>query len=143
MNPRAWARWCRRRCWRSRTAKPPLTSRRQRPGAAGGVSHALGVPGAPPLREICPAEVTSEDAHIDARAWGTQMGNVDRTTAVRIRGAGVDGLAVARLALERRRPSRQLGPRASFSGIPRIGLAVLSARLMVLRRQGDVRGEPY
>ncbi len=36
------------------TVKPPLSTRREGKRAAGGLSHALGVPGVPPLRETCP-----------------------------------------------------------------------------------------
>jgi hypothetical protein len=50
--PSRLACWSRRRCWVSMTVKSPVMVRRRRAGAAGGVAHALGVPGAPPLREI-------------------------------------------------------------------------------------------
>ena len=52
---RSWRQRC---CW-SITAKPLLIVSLQGVGAGGGVSHALGMPGAPPLREGAADEVTA------------------------------------------------------------------------------------
>jgi hypothetical protein len=49
--PRRLACWSRWRCWPPSMVKPPLMTR-WRGKRAGGVIHALGVPGAPLLREI-------------------------------------------------------------------------------------------
>src|SRR6266545_8007313 len=49
--PRRLACWSRWRWWPPSTVKPPFTMRRRGKRAGGGVTHALGVPGAPPLRE--------------------------------------------------------------------------------------------
>jgi hypothetical protein len=68
--PRRLACWSRRRCWLSVTVKPLLRTRQ--PGKrAAGVAHALGVPGAPPLREICSAEVSMGDQRTGV-GWGVQ-----------------------------------------------------------------------
>ncbi len=78
LNPRVWARLWRRRCWRSMTVKPPVMGRRWCAGAAGGVSHALGVPGASPLREIRAHQGSSGPGALRGTGESTCMGNAER-----------------------------------------------------------------
>src|SRR6266511_2421706 len=55
--------------------KPPLRIRVRGKGAGGGVIHAPGVPGAPPLREIRIDQVTCADGSITSGMKATRMGN--------------------------------------------------------------------
>jgi hypothetical protein len=59
-----------------RTVKPPLRVSVRAVGAAGGVIHAPGVPGAPPLRDILIDEVTCKNERASEsespRAWATR-----------------------------------------------------------------------
>src|SRR6266508_2611243 len=78
---RCWSVLLRRRraavTWRGEGVTPAVSSGRG-VCAGGGVIHALGVPGAPPLRETSAAEVTCSDERIVGGGEPTHMGNVDK-----------------------------------------------------------------
>jgi hypothetical protein len=61
--------------------KPPLRVSVRGVGAAGGVIHAPGVPGAPPLRETLIDEVTCADGSISGAVRATRMGNAGSAPA--------------------------------------------------------------
>src|SRR6266568_9232801 len=76
------------------TAKPLLRVSVRGVGAGGGVIHAPGVPGAPPLREIRIDEVTCGDHPIGGSGASTRMGNAPargHAVAGRRRGSGATG----------------------------------------------------
>src|SRR6266702_5089764 len=90
--------------------KPPLRVSVRGKGAGGGVIHAPGVPGAPPLREILIDEMTGENLRTGSRgsprAWetppgGQRPGGAGRDLGVMVRPGRndlpvvVDTLAVA------------------------------------------------
>src|SRR6266536_3465422 len=83
--PSAWARSWRWRCWLSTTAKPSLRVRRWGEGAGGGVTHARGLPGATPLREIPSHEVTCGDGSVGGWRASTRMGNAGWNLRTRYR----------------------------------------------------------
>src|SRR6266498_583020 len=72
--PRRLACWSRWRWWPPSTVKPPFTMRRRGKRAGGGVSHAFGVPGAPPLRKTALIRASVQSAQ--CRSGQTKrMGN--------------------------------------------------------------------
>src|SRR6266545_5127218 len=73
--PRRLACWSRWRWRPSSTVKPPLRTRRRGKRSAGGVSHALGVPGAPPLRKTRTPQVTCADERDAGGGASTRIGN--------------------------------------------------------------------
>src|SRR6266568_9571294 len=66
------------------TAKPPLMLSLRGVCAGGGVIHAPGVPGAPPLREIPIDEVPAETCAPSDRGEPTRMGKSGLTPGYRI-----------------------------------------------------------
>src|SRR6266542_4478197 len=97
---RSWRQRC---CW-SITAKPLLIVSLQGVGAGGGVSHALGMPGAPPLREGAADEVT---AMIVPPAVG--VGHADGQRSAVLGSRSASGGGVVRLAAAVSGSGRVLG----------------------------------